>query len=224
MHTPEEVGPGGRRVEATEDVHHRRLAGPAGAHHRDEVSFPDHEIYAAQCLEGSLPAAVRLRDARELDERVAEGGGSRRGRHGCPSRLSVITGSPSFNALDETSVIRPLVAPTITETATGVPSLRAYTWRASPFPVAPFARLAVVAAGGCGTRLPTRPPPFSFFSGRDVAAGVKRNAALGTWRTSSRLAVVISAVAVMPVRKERSRLSTASTTRYETTFSLVCEP
>ncbi len=50
-----------------------------------------------------------------------------------------------------------------------------------------------------------------FFTSASGSGGVKRRAALGTSRTFSRVRVVISAVPVMPGRRLRSSLSTAST-------------
>src|SRR3546814_8836907 len=44
----------GGHIEATEDVHRRRLARSRWAHHRDDIALFDIEIDAFQCLEREI--------------------------------------------------------------------------------------------------------------------------------------------------------------------------
>jgi hypothetical protein len=83
------------------------------------------------------------------------------------------------------------------------------------------------AAGGLNEPLPGGPGKLNgpeFCASAAVLGGLKRSAAFGTSKTSSRAAVTISAVAVIPGRKLESSLLTLNTVEYETTLSLVCEP
>ena len=64
-----------------------------------------------------------------------------------------------------------------------------------------------VCGSGPGIRLPTM-PRSDVSSLSSCCGGVKRSAPLGTSRAFGRVAVVISAVAVMPGRRLRSLLST----------------
>ena len=75
----------------------------------------------------------------------------------------------------------------------------------------PLSLLTILACLGCDggrvIRLSMNPPEGAEADG---LGGVKRSAALGTSSTPSRLAVEISAVAVMPGRRLRSPLETFS--------------
>src|SRR5579864_1363855 len=63
----EHVAPGGRHVQASDDVHERRLAGPAGAHDGDELAPLDVEVDPAQGVDLELSHAVGLGDLLEPD-------------------------------------------------------------------------------------------------------------------------------------------------------------
>ncbi len=73
-----------RRVEAAKDVHHRRLAGSARAHHRHELALRNIEIDAVQRIQRGLALAVDARDAARA--------GSAPNRRAPPARLPSATG------------------------------------------------------------------------------------------------------------------------------------
>ena len=85
-----------------------------------------------------------------------------------------------------------------------LPGLLAPALAAAVVTAATTGRVFVVG-GGPGVSRATSPRLFAWAS---AVGGTKRSAALGTSSTSSRLAVTMVAVAVMPGRKARSSLST----------------
>ena len=65
----EAVGPAGRRIEAAEDVHRRRLAGTARPHDGDELAAVDREVDAAKRRDHRVALAVELGHPAECDQR-----------------------------------------------------------------------------------------------------------------------------------------------------------
>ena len=71
---PEPVHPRGGPIQAAEDVHERRLAGPRGAHDGDELAAFDAQRHVRQRPGGDAPAprtraAVYAADASQFDQR-----------------------------------------------------------------------------------------------------------------------------------------------------------
>jgi hypothetical protein len=64
----EQVHAAGRRVQAAEQVHRRRLARAARPHHRDEFAGLDPQVDPAQGLEGGIALAIGLGDAAQRDQ------------------------------------------------------------------------------------------------------------------------------------------------------------
>jgi hypothetical protein len=77
----EEVAPGGGRVEAADDVHQGRLAGPGSAHHGHVVAAFDDEVDPVDGAHDHVRAAVHLGDRLQLDDGSHE-------RAACPPRLA----------------------------------------------------------------------------------------------------------------------------------------
>src|SRR5690606_8141498 len=199
----EQVRPARGRVEAPENVHAGALAGAARAHDRNELAGIDAQIDAAQRVHRGGAASVDLRNAAQLDQRH---GGRRRGRaHRLTAIASVITGVPGWSGPERTSVMTPSVAPIVIATGCGTPFCSTQTRGVPPRAFASGGRDG--ARRGMRKSCATSPPPEE----RDCAAGaggVKRSAAFGTSSTSRTSLTVITAVAVMPGRRERSALST----------------
>jgi hypothetical protein len=67
------IGAAVRRVEATEDVHERRLARAGRTHDRDELRRVDVEVDAPERMHLDLLAdPVRLRDAAQAHDRIGD--------------------------------------------------------------------------------------------------------------------------------------------------------
>src|SRR5690606_21791924 len=99
-----------RRIQATKDVHARRLARAARSHHRDELARVDTQIHAAQRPDLRLAFTVDLGDSRQLDQRCASFGHA---GHGLAAWASTITFTPGsslrLSALSSSSV--PAIGP-----------------------------------------------------------------------------------------------------------------
>src|SRR6185503_14367928 len=136
----------GRHVEAAEQVHARRLAGAAGAHHRHELAGEDVEVDAAQRVHRGGAFAVDLDDALQREQRLAAVAAERgrrlllwryQARYLAEPRLghslaplvatSTITSSPSFRSRLKTSVRWPSVEPVPTQTGSALPARITHT-------------------------------------------------------------------------------------------------
>src|SRR3546814_4461088 len=95
METLEQELPGGRDVEAAEDVHRRRFAGSGRAHDGSEIAALDIEVDALQRLESSRTAAVGLGDPAKGDQGIAHSSAA--------ASLLVITSMPGFRPSDRKS-------------------------------------------------------------------------------------------------------------------------
>ena len=70
MNIVEQIVARRRRVETTENVHQRRLAGARLAHHGDELAAMNRQIDPTKRVHGVRAALVRLRDGVRLDDDV----------------------------------------------------------------------------------------------------------------------------------------------------------
>src|SRR3546814_17746649 len=99
METLEQELPGGRDVEAAEDVHRRRFAGSGRAHDGSDIAALDIEVDALQRLESSRTAAVGLGDPAKDDQGIAHSSAA--------ASLPVLTSIPGFTPYPSTTVRRP---------------------------------------------------------------------------------------------------------------------
>src|SRR5690606_4294028 len=179
-------------VEAPEDVHHGRFAGPRGPHHGHEIPVFDRQVDPLQRLERGGALAIDLGDPLDLDDR--------RHAHFPSALIPVTTFMPGLSSREVTAVRRPSLGPVTTSIAFRVPSsCRTWTCWRLPTPIV-----------ACG---PSRSSPrlgCSALAAACSSSGSNRKAPLGTSRAGPVLSVAIVAVAVMPGRSRPSGLATES--------------
>jgi hypothetical protein len=115
-----------RRIQATEQVHQRRLARTRRPHDRDELAAPDAQVDIAQCNHFGLAAfRVDLAECAGFDHRPVACGVAEEGFHCvvfCSARCApTMTASPAAMS-PETSVFEPSDTPTRTIAICGLPS------------------------------------------------------------------------------------------------------
>src|SRR6185503_1465150 len=86
-HAAEQVLPAGRHIQATDDIHGRRLAGAARPHDGHELAALDAQAHAVERAHLRVPRAIDLAQLTELDDGLAHDAGS--------TATSTITAAPS---------------------------------------------------------------------------------------------------------------------------------
>src|SRR5690606_24379988 len=186
--TAQPVPAAGRRVEAADQVHERRLAGARRSHDRDVLVTLDEQVHATQGMDGLCAQDVVLAQILRPNDLVAHrlpgcwaaaaplpvAGTARIGRTASPSFIERIA---SYGpATTESDSVRPEstskcwvpAMPTSTGTNSAFPLRTTYTPSSSPC-VCVAARAAASAAGSsCGTGcVPVRSRTVSAMIGTD---------------------------------------------------------
>src|SRR5215469_2983605 len=213
--------PGGRLIEAADEIEECRLAGPGRSHQRDEVGARDIERESVQDLDLLLAALVDLGDVMHLDHRLGHGVAPGSKKHGLTKwwlratcrRASQSRRAPAHHLASLTAApsLRSAGPSTITDSPGLTP---ASSWRESPL-VPPTVTVRRCARRPCSTNTTSWSPSLrsavagtSTPRGRSCASPAAGLASRNETRTpmsgTMRLSLTSSPMRTLTVALERS--------------------